>query len=44
MRKYQSNIQIKWAFFYLTNTTYMLYSVIRKKKERIIDDTAQLLF
>ena len=36
--------QIKRAFFYLTNTTYMLYSVVRKKKERIIDDTAQLLF
>ena len=35
--------QIKRAFFYLTNTTYMLYSVVRKKKERIIDDTAQLL-
>lgn len=31
------------GFFYLTNTTYMLYSMIRKKKERIIDDTAQLL-
>lgn len=31
------------GFFYLANTTYMLYSMIRKKKERIIDDTAQLL-
>ena len=28
------------GFFYLTNTTYVLYFAIRKKKERIIDDTA----
>nr|DAL62349.1 MAG TPA_asm: hypothetical protein [Caudoviricetes sp.]DAV95227.1 MAG TPA: hypothetical protein [Caudoviricetes sp.]DAX09952.1 MAG TPA: hypothetical protein [Bacteriophage sp.] len=27
----------------LDNTTYMLYSVIEKKKVRIIDDTTQLL-